>query len=93
MVQSFPGSDFTMIPRDSECCLRIVVCRWFVLPQSALPNFVAMSNALETNGRARLLPSLIRHGSAGASPSQAMNGLVKNDLMGKATNASFQGIA
>ncbi len=36
-----------------------------------------MSNALETNGRARLLPSLRRHGSAGASPSQAMNGLGK----------------
>ena len=50
-------------------------------------NIVAMSNALETNGRVRLLPSLRRNGLAGASPSRAMNGL------GKVEENMFRGVA
>ncbi len=50
-------------------------------------NIFAMADALETNGRARLLPSLRHNGSAGASPSQARNGL------GKVEENMFRGVA
>jgi len=77
MVQPFRGSDFTMIPRDSECCLRIAVCRWFVLPQSVLPNVVAMSNRLKSSGWGEA-PAEITPQWLGRS----LN-LPSNDLIGK----------
>ncbi len=47
------------------------------LPQQ---NSLEIHDRLKTNGRARLLPSWRRIGSAGASPSRSMNWLEKVDI-------------
>ena len=48
-------------------------------PHRTPPNIFAMPSELKNEGRARLLPSWRRHGSAGASPSRVMNWLDKVD--------------
>ena len=58
---------------ESEAPAELGVAEVRQEPHHTSVNIFATPNRLKNNGRARLLPSWRRNGSAGASPSRRMN--------------------